>query len=78
MDLTCRQIVELVTDYLEDRLEPATRDALEGHLDDCPGCTSYLDQMRETIRLTGRLREDDLSPELKQELILAFRAWGAA
>ena len=75
---TCREIVELVTDYLEERLPSATRLAFEEHLAACPGCTNYLAQMRETIRLTGELREESLSPEVRQELLRAFRDWRAA
>jgi predicted anti-sigma-YlaC factor YlaD len=77
MGLSCRQIVELVTDYFEDKLEPATREAVEEHLGDCPYCVNYLVQMRETIRLTGLLCEDDLPPHVREELIHAFRAWRA-
>jgi anti-sigma factor RsiW len=75
---TCREIVELVTDYLEERLPSETRLAFEEHLAVCPGCTNYLAQMRETIRLTGELREESLSPEVRQELLRAFRDWRAA
>jgi anti-sigma factor RsiW len=75
IDLTCREIVELVTDYLDERLPPDTRLAFEAHLNACPGCTIYLDQMRQTIRLTGALREEQLSPEVQRELIEAFRGW---
>ena len=55
--LSCQELVELVTDYLEDRLPPAERERFEGHLALCPGCDTYVEQMRETIRLTGELTE---------------------
>ena len=55
-DLVCRQAVELVTDYLEGTLSGRARRRFEAHLAGCPHCTEYLAQMRETIKLTGRLR----------------------
>jgi anti-sigma factor RsiW len=72
-DITCREIVELVTDYLEGALPPAEREAFELHLTYCDGCVNYLDQLRETIRLSGELREEDLPPELEEQLLRAFR-----
>jgi predicted anti-sigma-YlaC factor YlaD len=73
--LTCRELVELVSDYLEDRMPLDERVVFEEHLHVCPGCTNYLAQMRETIRTVGRLREEDISPEARDELLQAFRAW---
>jgi anti-sigma factor RsiW len=52
-DLTCRELVELVTDYLEDRLTPVERTRLEAHLDECEGCRRYVHQMRATIAAVG-------------------------
>jgi len=77
-DLTCREFVELVTDYLEEALEPAERRRFDEHLVDCLGCTAYLAQMRETIRLTGRLREEDVDGEAMAPLLNAFRYWKQA
>jgi anti-sigma factor RsiW len=74
-DLTCRELVELVTDYLEGGLPPAERARFEAHLADCPGCTTYLEQMRQTIRLLGRLTEADVAPQALEELLRVFRAW---
>jgi anti-sigma factor RsiW len=74
-DLTCAQLVELVTDYLENGLSAAERARFEEHLTICDGCVNYVDQMRKTIALTGRLRIDDLSPEVAAELVGAFRDW---
>jgi anti-sigma factor RsiW len=72
-DTPCREVVELVTDYLEDALTPDERVALERHLAMCDGCAVYLDQMRETIRLTGTLREEDVPPLVLDTLTEAFR-----
>ena len=74
-DLTCAELVELVTDYLEDALPAEERARFEEHLTICEGCFNYVDQMRTTIVLTGRLRVDDLSPEVAAELVGAFRDW---
>ena len=71
-DVSCQEIVELVTDYLEDALPRDERKAFEAHLVGLPDCTNYLDQMRETIRLTGRLTEESLEPELRAKLLDAF------
>jgi anti-sigma factor RsiW len=73
--LSCQEVVELVTDYLEDALAPDERVRVEVHLGDCDGCASYLDQMRDTIRIVGALREEDLDPGLREELVGAFRGW---
>ena len=71
--LTCKEIVELVTDYLEGKLPRAERRAFEAHLSKCDGCTQYLEQMRATIRLTGTLTEESLEPDLREKLLDAFR-----
>jgi anti-sigma factor RsiW len=75
--MTCAQLVEVVTDYLEGVLAPEERSRFEEHLGECEGCVVYLEQMRETVALTGRLREDDLPDDAKATLLQAFRAWRA-
>ena len=72
-EISCQEIVELVTDYLEDALPKEERRAFEEHLAGCPHCTNYLDQMRQTMRLTGRLTEEALEPEFRAQLLDAFR-----
>ena len=74
-DLPCNELVELVTDYLEGALPPEVVDRFERHLAVCPFCAEYLDQIRRTIVLAGRLREDDLNPEAREQLLSAFRTW---
>jgi anti-sigma factor RsiW len=76
-DLPCQVVVELVTDYLEDALPAAQRRRLEYHLSGCPHCTEYLAQMRETIRLAGRLTPQDLTPGMRADLTDVFRRWQA-
>jgi anti-sigma factor RsiW len=71
-DITCREIVELVTDYVEGVLGPDAREAVELHLNLCDGCSDYLQQLRVAIALTGELPADALSPEVEEELCRAF------
>jgi anti-sigma factor RsiW len=74
-ELTCAELVELVTDYLEGALPPSERSRFEQHLDGCTGCRNYLEQMRTTVRLVGRLTEDDVPAAAKNDLLAAFRDW---
>lgn len=74
-ELPCRELVELITDYLEDRLSPVDRARFEAHLAGCEACRTYLEQFRQTIRLLGRLPEESLSREAKSTLLDAFRGW---
>jgi len=75
--LTCRELVELVTEYLEGGLSRRDRARFKAHIADCGNCTRYLQQFRETIRLTGTLREDDLSIEAAATLLAQFETWRA-
>ena len=75
--LACHEVVEIITDYLEDALSQADRRRVDEHLAGCGGCTAYLEQMRETIRLTGMLTEEQIPEEQKRELLEAFRTWTA-
>jgi predicted anti-sigma-YlaC factor YlaD len=74
-DLTCAELVELVTDYLEGGLDERDRERFEEHVVFCRGCSNYFEQMRVTVELTGRLTEDDLSTETQTSLLAAFRDW---
>jgi hypothetical protein len=75
-DLTCKELVELVTDYHEGALSARDRQRFEEHLVLCDGCAGFLDGMLRTIEVTGhRLTADDLTPELQDELVAAFRGW---
>jgi len=74
-EITCIELVELVTDYLEGTLPPEERRRFDAHIADCDGCTAYLEQFRETIRLVGVLREEDVSPEARATLLAAFASW---
>jgi anti-sigma factor RsiW len=74
-DLVCQQAVELVTEYLEGTLSRAARRRFEAHLAGCPHCTEYLAQMRETIKLAGRIEPEDLTPQMQDEFVGLFRRW---
>jgi anti-sigma factor RsiW len=74
-DLTCKELVELVTDYLEGALSDERRSRVDAHLASCPFCEIYLDQMRQTVRAVGRLPEESISPEALQTLLAHFRRW---
>jgi anti-sigma factor RsiW len=77
-DLTCRELVELVTDYLEGALTPDERHRFERHLGGCSVCPRYVEQLRTTIRVLGRLGEDDVTEPARSALLEAFRAWKTA
>jgi anti-sigma factor RsiW len=74
-DLVCREVVELVSDYLEGALDECDRIRFEGHLTACDGCTAYLEQMRQTVRVAGTLAPEALDPVFRAGLVDAFRDW---
>ena len=74
-DMVCKELVELVTDYLEGTLPEEERARFERHLSGCNGCTNYLEQMRQTIRLTGELQAESLAPQQRQDLLKLFSNW---
>jgi anti-sigma factor RsiW len=73
--LSCRELVELVTDYLDGALGPVDLARFEQHLAGCGKCAEYLAQLRQTIHITGTLTPDDLSAEMEEALLQAFRDW---
>jgi anti-sigma factor RsiW len=74
-ELVCQEMVELITDYLEGGLSRAQRRRFEAHIAKCEHCTEYLQQMRATIRLTGGLRAEDLTPEMSADFAALYRQW---
>ncbi len=76
-ELSCQELVELVTDYLEGALPLAECARFEAHLTECDGCTRYLEQMRLTIAAVGRLTEESIEPAARAELLQLFRHWKA-
>jgi len=75
--IPCQEMVELVTDYLEGALSWRERRRFERHIAGCDGCRTYLEQMRQTLRVLGRLDEETISPEARDALLHAFRDWNA-
>jgi anti-sigma factor RsiW len=75
VELRCQELVELITDYLEGALPAADVRRFDVHLAECDGCTSYLEQMRETIDALGHIPAESLSPEASEQLLWAFRDW---
>jgi anti-sigma factor RsiW len=73
--MTCRELVELVTDYLEGALASDERARFERHVANCGGCRTYLEQMRLTAAALGRLTEEEVAPEAEAALRRAFRGW---
>ena len=82
--LTCKELVEVLTDYLEDALDPAERAEIERHIVICRGCSNYVEQMRSTISLLGRVADEYAGDDLgagngaarpSEQLLAVFRAW---
>jgi anti-sigma factor RsiW len=74
-ELVCQEMVELITDYLEGALTRSQRRRFEAHLAACEHCAEYVQQMRATIRLTGRLRAEDMTPAMREEFTELYRRW---
>lgn len=72
--ITCQEVVEVVTDYLEGRMTPEDVAVFEAHVDLCDGCKWYVEQMRITVATVGRIEETDVPDELRDTLMAAFRA----
>jgi len=77
-DLTCKELVELVTGYLDGSVRGRRRRRFESHLAGCDACTRYLRQMEATIRLTGTLTEEQVTEEQRAVLLAAFRGWSTS
>lgn len=75
VELTCRELVELVTDYFENALPARELLRVEQHLAACDGCERYVAQMRQTVQTLGALKQEDLSPEAQAKLLDVFRDW---
>lgn len=73
--LTCHEVIDLLSNYIDDALSPDERRRVDEHLALCDGCEAYLEQIRETIRLSGGLTEEQVPEEEKVALLAAFRNW---
>ena len=74
-DITCQQAVSLMTDYLDGALGPDDRALMEAHLAECESCAEHLRQIRITVAVTGRIREEDLAPAVRDDLMDLYRRW---
>jgi anti-sigma factor RsiW len=77
-DITCRELVELITAYVEDALAPLDRARFEEHLGICDACVTYVEQIRMTIAASGAISEEQLDPATRGELLDVFRDWKRA
>ena len=74
-ELTCRELVELVTEYLEGAMAAHDRRRFEEHLASCPGCVAHLRQVRQLLRSAGRVSARSLPAKARESLLHAFRDW---
>lgn len=74
-EMDCKELVATITEYLEGILPDADRRRFDTHLANCPHCTEYLEQMRNTIARLGTLDEATLSTGAREQLLAAFRDW---
>lgn len=74
-EMRCRDLVEVITDYLERTMPAHDRRRFDAHLRECPYCRAYVEQMRQTIDILGSLGPESFSPEARRELVRAFRGW---
>jgi anti-sigma factor RsiW len=74
-EMACNELVEVVSDYLEGTLPEDDRLRFESHLEECPYCVEYVEQLRKTIAATGELTLESIAPERRAELMEAFRGW---
>ena len=74
-EIVCRELVELVTPYLEDALPSDERALVDAHLASCDGCASYVQQMRVTIRAIGHVSEDAITSKTREDVLAIFRSW---
>ena len=73
--MTCRQVVELMTDYLEGALSVVERARFEDHIAGCDGCRAYLAQLQTARNIRGRLADEPVPATVEKELLEAFRSW---
>jgi len=76
--MACKELVEQITGYIEGTMDPADRERLESHLERCPSCVSFVDQMRRTLRVVVATGVEQIEPERKEELLDVFREWKAS
>jgi predicted anti-sigma-YlaC factor YlaD len=73
--ISCRELIELITDYLEQMMPAEERARFDEHLAACEGCRTYLSQVQQIVERTGALREESIPPDAQAALLAAFRGW---
>ena len=73
--MTCQELVELVTDHLEGALDPCDELRFDDHLRTCPHCVDYVEQIQVVVEALGGLAEQPLPDDLRDRLIASFRVW---
>jgi predicted anti-sigma-YlaC factor YlaD len=76
--ITCQELTEVLTDYLEGVMSAEDRARFDAHLEICDGCVTYVEQMRQAITTVHELRVEDVEATAPDELLEAFRAWRRA
>jgi len=76
-EMTCQELVELITAYLDGTLPESERSRFDAHVRTCSGCEAYIEQMRMTIGMLGKLSEESISAEARRDLLATFRTWKA-
>lgn len=74
-EITCMELIEAITDYLEGTMQEAERRRFEAHLEGCPDCVNYLEQMRQTVAALGELSDERIGPDAREALLETFRGW---
>ena len=73
--MSCKEFVELATDYLEGALPQEDARRFDEHMDACPWCSRYFEQLKVTLRTVGRIPEESISADARDALLHAFRDW---
>jgi anti-sigma factor RsiW len=74
-EMACRELVRVISAYLDGTLPAEDRLRFDAHLEECPYCVNYLEQMRETIEALGEFTADSIAPERRREILEAFGEW---
>ena len=74
-ELSCKELVDLVTDYMDETIPDEARAKFEQHLSECGYCNAYVQQMHLTVKLTNTLSEPESPKPAPDELLNIFRKW---
>jgi len=74
---TCKEVVELATDFTDGALTASKMARFEMHLNFCDGCFTFVNQIRAAAEVAGQLSEEQIPEDTKAKLLTAFRDWKA-